>query len=87
VKVIPGHGPLSTVADLKPFVAMLNDAVARVQKGIQQGKTAEPMKKEKIMAGYESWGGEGKFITTDKFIDTLYNDLTGNKTGELVKHN
>jgi cyclase len=87
VKVIPGHGPLSTVADLKPFVAMLKDAVARVQKGIQQGKTADQLKQEKVLAGYESWGGDGKFITTDKFIDTLYNDLTGNKTGELIKHN
>jgi len=28
-----------------------------------------------------------KFITTDKFIDTLYNDLTGRKSGEVVKHN
>ena len=87
VKVIPGHGPLSTVADLKPFVAMLKDAVARVQKGIQQGKTADQLKQEKVLAGYESWGGEGKFVTTDKFIDTLYNDLTGKKTGELIKHN
>ena len=87
VKVIPGHGPLSTVADLKPFVAMLKDAVARVQKGIQQGKTADQLKQEKVLTGYESWGGEGKFVTTDKFIDTLYNDLTGKKTGELIKHN
>jgi len=87
VKVIPGHGPLSTVADLKPFLAMLKDATARVENGIKQGKTADQLKQGKILAGYESWGGEGKFITTDKFIETLYNDLTGKKTGELLKHN
>jgi cyclase len=87
VKVIPGHGGLSTVADLKPYVAMLEDAAARVEKGIRAGKTAEQMKREKVLAGYESWGGEGKFITTDKFIDTLYEDLTGKKSGEFVKHN
>ena len=87
VKVIPGHGPLSTVADLKPFVAMLKDATARVENGIKQGKTADQLKQEKVLAGYESWGGEGKFIPTDKFIETLYNDLTGKKTGELLKHN
>jgi hypothetical protein len=58
-----------------------------VQKGIQQGKTADQLKQEKVLTGYESWGGEGKFVTTDKFIDTLYNDLTGKKTGELIKHN
>jgi glyoxylase-like metal-dependent hydrolase (beta-lactamase superfamily II) len=87
VKVIPGHGPLSTVADLKPFVAMLKDATARVENGIKQGKNVDQLKQEKVLAGYESWGGEGKFITTDKFIETLYNDLTGKKTGELLKHN
>ncbi len=86
-KVIPGHGPLSSVADMKPFVAMLKDCMGRVQKGIAQGKTMEQLKQEKVLAGYESWGGEGKFITTDKFIETLYNDLKGNKTGEFVKHN
>ena len=87
VKVIPGHGGLSTVADLKPYVAMLKDAAARVEKGIRDGKTAAQLKSEKVLAGYESWGGEGKFVTTDKFIDTLYDDLSGRKSGEFVKHN
>lgn len=86
-KVIPGHGSLSTVADLKPFVAMLKDAAARIEKGIKDGKTADELKKENVLAGYESWGGPGKFITTDKFIDTLYADLTGKKSAEFVPHN
>jgi len=86
-KVIPGHGPLSSVADMKPYVAMLKDCVARVQKGIDQGKTVEQLKQENVLNGYESLGTPGKFITTDKFIETLYNDLKGNKTGKFVKHN
>ncbi len=86
-KVIPGHGSLSTVADLKPYVAMLKDCMARVQKGIDQGKTVDQLQKENVLAGYESLGAPGKFITTDKFIETLYNDLKGNKTGGFVRHN
>jgi glyoxylase-like metal-dependent hydrolase (beta-lactamase superfamily II) len=86
-KVIPGHGGLSTVADLKPYVAMLKEAVARIEKGIREGKSAEDLKKENVLAGYESWGGPGKFITTDKFIDTLYADLTGKKADGFVRHN
>ena len=58
-----------------------------MENGIKQGKTVEQLKQEKVLAGYESWGGPGKFITTDKFIETLYNDLKGNKTGEFIKHN
>ncbi len=87
VKVIPGHGKLSTVADLKPYVSMLEDAKARIEAGIKAGKTVQQLKDEKVLAGYESWGGEGKFVTTDKFIETLYADLTGKKSGEFVKHN
>jgi glyoxylase-like metal-dependent hydrolase (beta-lactamase superfamily II) len=86
-KVIPGHGGLSTVADLKPYVAMLKEAEARIEKGIREGKSAEDLKKENVLAGYESWGGPGKFITTDKFIDTLYADLTGKKADGFVRHN
>ena len=85
-KVIPGHGSLGTVADLEPYVAMLKDAAARIEKGIREGKSADELKKENVLAGYESWGGPGKFITTDKFIDTLYADLSGKKTGELIPH-
>jgi cyclase len=84
-KVIPGHGKISTVADLGAFAAMLEEAAARVQKGIQAGKTAEQLRGEKVLAGYEKWSGD--FVTTDKFIDTLYLDLTGKKPGRIEKHN
>jgi cyclase len=84
-KVIPGHGRLSTVEDLKPYVAMLKETSALVQKGIRDGKTLDQLKGEKVLAGYEKWSGQ--FITTDKFIEMLYNDLSGKSKGELLKHN
>ncbi len=84
-KVIPGHGGLSTVADLKPYSAMLKETTTIVQNGIKQGKTADQMKKEKVLAAYQKWSGD--FINTDKFIDTLYDDLTGKKPNEFTKHN
>jgi hypothetical protein len=64
---------------------MLNETAAIVQNGIKQGKTADQMKKEKVLAAYQKWSGD--FITTDKFIDTLYDDLTGKKPNEFTKHN
>src|SRR5690348_776469 len=84
-KVIPGHGALSTVADLKPYVAMLKEASARVGAGIKAGKTVQQLKDEKVLAGYEKWNGS--FVTTDKFIETLYADLSGAKGSGFVKHN
>jgi len=84
VKVIPGHGALSNLDDVRAFVKMLKETSAAVQKAIDEHKTVEQMKQEKILAPWAKWSGE--FIDADKFIETLYNSLTGNK-GEFLKHN
>jgi cyclase len=87
-KVIPGHGPLSTVADLKPFVQMLRETSAIVQKGIDQHKTLAQLQKENVLAAYsEKWSPKDAFIDTNKMIETLYNDLSGKSKGEFVRHN
>jgi cyclase len=85
VKVIPGHGPISTLDDVRQYVTMLQDTRAVVEKAIQQGKTLDQMKQEKILDPWQKWSGES--VSSDGFIETLYNDLTGKKTGEFLKHN
>ena len=84
VKVIPGHGGLSNLDDVREFVKMLKETSAVVQKAIDEHKTVEQMKQEKILEPWKKWSGD--FIDSDKFIETLYNSLTG-KAGEFVKHN
>jgi glyoxylase-like metal-dependent hydrolase (beta-lactamase superfamily II) len=85
VKVIPGHGPVSTVADMRSYVAMLKETRDAVAKAIKKKRTLDQMKQEKILEPWKRWSGD--FITADAFIDTLYNDLEGNKTGKFIKHN
>ncbi len=84
VKVIPGHGDLSNLDDVRSFVKMLKETSAVVEKALSEHKTLEQMEKEKILAPWEKWSGD--FIKTDAFIETLYNSLTGTK-GEFKKHN
>jgi len=84
VKVIPGHGALSNLDDVRSFVKMLKETSAVVQKAIDTHKTLEQMKQEKILAPWQKWSGD--FVNSDVFIETLYNSLTGHK-GEFVKHN
>lgn len=84
VKVIPGHGELSNLDDVRAFVQMLKETSVVVQKAIDAHKTVDQMKQEKILEPWKKWSGE--FIDSDKFIETLYNSLTG-KPGEFVKHN
>src|ERR1700675_1526908 len=84
VKVIPGHGALSNLDDVRAFTKMLKETSAVVQKAIDEHKTVDQMKQEKILAPWAKWSGE--FLDADKFIETLYNSLTGSK-GEFLKHN
>src|SRR5438105_5878399 len=84
VKVMPGHGALSDLDDVRAFTKMLKETSAVVQKAINDHKTLDHMKQEKILAPWAKW--EGDFVNEDAFIDTLYNSLTGHK-GEFVKHN
>lgn len=77
VKIIPGHGPLSTRDDLRKFIDLLKDTRGLVADGMKQGKTVQQLKDEHVLAKYESLG-KG-FIKTDGWIDTLYNDVKGSK--------
>ncbi len=84
VKVIPGHGALSNLDDVRAFTKMLKETSAVVQKAIDGQKTLDQMKQEKILAAWEKW--KNGFVNEDAFIETLYNSLTGHK-GEFMKHN
>jgi cyclase len=85
VKIIPGHGPLSKVADVERFITMLKETRAAAQKEIKAGKTLEQMKQEKVLEPWSKWSGS--FISSDAFLETLYNDLTGKKDVEFKRHN
>ncbi len=85
VKIIPGHGPLSTLDDLKAFQAMLKDSVAAVEKGMKEGKTVEQMKQAGILARWKKL--DGGYIKGESWIQTVYNDLSSAKSSKLMKHN
>jgi len=76
-KVIPGHGPLQTVADLKKYRNRLDEIVALVARGLKSGKTVEQMQKEKLLAPYEDWNAG--FVKADQFIATVARDLQQGK--------
>jgi len=87
VKVIPGHGAISNLDDVREFTKMLKETSAVVQKALDAHKTLEQMKQEKILEPWrEKWSPDKAFVNSDAFIETLYNSLTGHK-GESLKHN
>ena len=85
VKVIPGHGGLSTLGDVREQIKLLQDTLAAVSAGVKKGKTLEQLKQDKVL---DPWKHKsGPFVTTDIFIETLYNELTGKKDAKLIPHN
>ncbi len=72
-KVIPGHGPLSDVAGLRKYRAMLEGAVVAVKKGRAAGKSVEQMQKEKVLAPWADWGTG--YVKAEAFIATIAEDL------------
>jgi glyoxylase-like metal-dependent hydrolase (beta-lactamase superfamily II) len=73
-KVIPGHGKLGTVDDLKNFHAMLVETTSLVKKGIAAGKSLADLKATGLPEKFKDFGTG--FIKTDRWIETIYHDAT-----------
>lgn len=84
VKIIPGHGPLGNKDDLRKFITMLKETSAAVEAGINSGKSLDQLKKEKVLAKWDSFGKS--FIKTDVFTEILYDSLTKKNTGPKNSH-
>ena len=76
-KLIPGHGPVSTLDDLKSYHQMLLATTDIVRKRVAAGKTLDEAKKEGLPAEWNSWGQD--FIKTDVWIELVYRSLTAKK--------
>ena len=71
-KIIPGHGKLATVDDLKAFRAMLVETTDIVKQGMAAGKSLADLKAAGLPEKFKSFGTG--FIKTDRWIETIYND-------------
>jgi len=77
-KVVPGHGRLATMEDLKNYVAMLKETISIVDANIKQGKSLDQMQKEKVLAKYDALGAGGA-QTTEQYLAMLYKLLSAEK--------
>ncbi len=73
-KLIPGHGPLSTMDDLKLYHRMLLETTDVVRKKLAAGKTLAQIKSEGLPDEWKSWGTG--FIKPDTWIDLIHISLT-----------
>ena len=73
-KIIPGHGPLSGMKELKVYHTMLMETIDFVRKGMTAKKSVEDLKTEGLSDKWKSWG-DG-FISESKWIETVYTSLS-----------
>jgi len=69
-KIIPGHGPLATIEDLKRFHEMLKETSKIVLDGMKAKKSLDEIKKAGFPEKYKTWG-DG-FIKTDQWAELIY---------------
>ncbi len=74
-KIVPGHGPVMTKADVAAFRQMLIDVRDRLEKLMAAKKTADDAKAAKPLADLEAKWGQG-FIHADMVIDTFFKTHT-----------
>lgn len=76
-QIIPGHGPVASRADLQASIDMLREAAFRVRTLVEGGADLEAVRAAAPLADMEEdWNW--RFVTTDRMVQTLYNDAVGN---------
>lgn len=73
-KVIPGHGPLSTKADMKAYRDALNAFNERIKADYKAGKT-----QDEILAMKLTWKASGGDVSADRLVRSAYQDLVAKK--------
>ena len=53
--IIPGHGPVGTMADMRAYLEMLTATTAHVEAGIKQGLDLEALKQAGLPPQFDSW--------------------------------
>ncbi len=74
VKIIPGHGALATLDDLKAFKEMIDETVAIIRKGIEAGQDEKQLQEAGLPDKYSD-AGTG-FINTKRWISIVYQSYT-----------
>lgn len=80
-KIIPGHGDLASINDVKYAISMLTDLWDQVYDQYKLQKTEEEVAlMTNITAKYDAKGyGENWFISTEKMLRTIYKDISSIK--------
>lgn len=76
-RIVPGHGAVAGVADLRAFHQMLIDTRAIVVAGIEAGRSLAELRAASLPERFAPWEWSNGFITRDRWIQLIYSSETG----------
>jgi glyoxylase-like metal-dependent hydrolase (beta-lactamase superfamily II) len=82
-RIIPGHGPIATRADLAAYRAMLIDIRAKVAAGLKAKRSLAQIQATKPAARY---GMPSGFVKPEQFVETVYSSLRTPPKKEAAAH-
>jgi 7,8-dihydropterin-6-yl-methyl-4-(beta-D-ribofuranosyl)aminobenzene 5'-phosphate synthase len=71
VQVVPGHGRVTTMAELAIYVDRMKDTVAIVRRELATGKGVPRILRERPLQDYHAWGTFFSFIDEDRWIQRI----------------
>jgi cyclase len=72
-KIIPGHGPLAGIAELKAFRGMLASSADLVRKQMRAGKTLDEIKAAGVPESLTAWANG--FMKAPQWLELVYRSL------------
>jgi glyoxylase-like metal-dependent hydrolase (beta-lactamase superfamily II) len=76
--IVPGHGPISTRADLAAYRDMLVTVGRRVRELSEQGRNLEEVLAAEPTAAFDASYGAGG-VSAERFVRLLFEDLSGRR--------
>lgn len=77
MKVIPGHGPVGTKADIAKIIRMIEVSIEVVEGRMEAGMSAQEIADAGMPDEYAAWSWG--FIPTERWLATMYRGLTEEK--------
>lgn len=71
IMIIPGHGALANLDDLRDYHRMLLETTRAVRQAIQSGKSLEEAQQEGLPQAWADWGDN-----SERWIEIVYHSLT-----------
>ena len=81
VQIIPGHGPLASMDDLREYKRMLDSTIATVREQMEAGATMEEIVARGPGEEWAEWGSG--FVNAERWLQTIYQSLSGDNDSDL----